>query len=244
MKKHIIVGMLLTLSCIILAQTTIIDTIWTENSLQGAIGYHVENMTYSGGILPEWSTIVIIGDTFGYEGDNNNISGRAYFSFPIQQIPSGYSIDSVSINVYQFTCFGNDDIWIFPIWYNNIYYPCNIYHVDYGLTFEPEDFNPVIYDTVGIISPDSTRGWRVVNITEGYISDMQNNHPYCQLMLKFDILTDYDSMHDFIEFGSSYSWEYALHVLVYYSITNSNEDEYLSIDCLVNVYPNPCKDYI
>ncbi len=224
-------------------EPTIIDTIWTENNLQGAIGYRVQNNTYVGGILHSFNDIHDIGD--GYDPwYHSDVVLRGYLSFPVQQIPSGYSIDSVSINVYQFTCFGNDDIWIFPIWYNNIYYPCNIYHVDYGLTFEPEDFNPVIYDTVGIVSPDSTRGWRVVNITDAYISDMQSNRVYCQLMLKFDILTDYDQMGDYIELGSSYAEEYALYVLVYYSSLNANEDEYLSMDRFVNVYPNPCKDYL
>lgn len=224
-------------------ESTIIDTIWTENTLQGAIGYHVQNETYYGGIIPSLQGTFGIGDSYDQYNDFNDIALRAYISFPIQTIPINYQIDSVYIRVYQADCVANEQFG-FPIWFNNEYYPCNLYHVDYGLTFEPADFDPIIYDTLGAISTDDSIDWKMLNITDAYIADMQNSRTYCQLMLKFPILTDYDQMSDMLIFGSSYAIYHPLHLIISYSSITNNADY---IDILTNnlsIFPNPSRNNI
>jgi hypothetical protein len=48
----------------LLSQPTIVDTVYTENSLQGAIGYFIENGTYHGGILQTGEYYFEVGDSF------------------------------------------------------------------------------------------------------------------------------------------------------------------------------------
>ncbi len=218
---------------------TIIDTIWTENSLQGCIGYHVQNGTYYGGVLLPGTGAFGAGDSFDPYGDFNDICIRTYLSFPIQPIPENYVIDSVSFFAYQWSSMGND-LWGVPIWFDNQYYPCNLYHVDFGLSFEPDDFNPAIYDTIGALSTTETTEWKHINISNAYISDMQSNRPYCQLMIKFPIMTDYDQMIDGLMFTSSYGTSNKVHLIISYSSTNVNDEEVNAPDRLLSVYPNPC----
>lgn len=231
--------MLLTLSCIILAQTTIIDTIWTENSLQGAIGYHVQNGNFYGGIIPSGEGVFFVGDSYDPYSDYNDISMRAYFSFPLQPIPINYSIDSVYIKVYQATSMSNDQFG-FPIWFENQYYPCSLFHVNYGLTFEPDDFNPEVYDSLGAISTNATIEWKMFNITDAYLTDILNSRTYCQLMFKFPILTDYDHCQDNLLFGSSFAVGHPIQVIITYSQYDSNVDDLSTEEIGLSVYPNPC----
>ncbi len=223
-------------------QTTIIDTIWTENSLQGGIGYHVINGTYYGGIIPFNQDISEVGDSWDQYGDGNDICIRSYFSFPIQQTPEGYVIDSVRLLVWQSISVGNDQPG-FPIWYDHQYIPCYLYHVDYGLIFEPVDFDPLIYDTIGIIFSDDQSGWKTLSVTNAYLYDLNYDRPYCQFMFKFPIITDYDNASDAIDFENSYGGIYAIRLVITYTSTSSVDDNVTSNDNnLFNIAPNPFRD--
>ncbi len=223
------------------SQTTIIDTIWTENSLQGGIGYHVQNGTYYGGIVPVNQDVSEVGDSWDPYGDLNDICIRSYFSFPIMQIPEQYTVDNIEIFVYQTSSIGNDQPG-FPNWYNQQYIPCYLYHIDYGLTFEPIDFNPVVFDTVGVIFADAQDGWKTLAVTNAYLCDYNSNRPYLQLMFMFPILTDYDQSTDSITFENSYGGIYAIRLVITYSSTSTDEDETLIDDNEIKMYPNPIHD--
>ena len=222
---------------------TIVGTIYTENTLQGGIGYHVQNGTYYGGILPSGEYFFQVGDGYDPNGDFNDICLRSYVSFPIQPIPTNYLIDSVYIMVFQIMNQGNDQ-WGFPNWYENQYYPCSLFHVNYGMTFEPDDFSPQVYDSLGVISSNDSISWKTLNITSAYLNDMSNNRTYCQLMFKFPILTDFDQMGDFISFYSSYETDCTPHINISYSSTSTNQDEVSVLDNAVYAYPNPCNDFV
>jgi len=182
---------------------TIIDTIYTENSLQAGLFYFVEANSYSGGVLPFYQDILCVGDVYLWDYPTNNICSRHYLSFSIELIPDEYTIENVILRLYQNYCCGDGNDNAYPLFYGN-QISCMIDHVDYGLTFEYSDFNPTIYGTIGAISAELTYGWKELNITNAYLQDMNQSRPYCQVMIYFPILTDYDFQDDLIFFRSSY----------------------------------------
>lgn len=219
---------------------TIVDTIYTENSLQGGISFFPGAGAYLYGIFNPQQDF-LVGDWYDQWYLNEPVSTRAYLSFSIQPVPTNHQIDSVFIMINQYQCYNNDSPGVFPIWNVPPYiFPCNLYHVDYGMTLEPADFEPEIFSLVGGITSDSVNGWKKLNITSAYLQDLNQSRPYYQVMLKFDVLTDYDYSIDGVYFFTSYSY-YPEHLIIYYSSTIATSDEITPSLNFINIYPNPSR---
>jgi len=229
---------------------TIIDTIYTENSLQALVSLRMETNEYHAEVLPEFMCYIYPGD-FNISGwptgePNTNLGFRFYLSFPIQSIPTDYTIESVVFMLYQFYCHGDGGDNHYPLFYG-AHYNLMVDHVDYGNSIEITDYYPVTYGTVGAISTNATYGWKQLNVTNEYIQDLNINRQYCQLMIYFPVISDWDFIADCIFFRSSY---YPIpegypQIVITYQPTNHADDEVslLSIP-RISAFPNPCKDYV
>jgi len=224
---------------------TVIDTVFTENSLQAGLFYFVEAHTYSGGVLPFYQDMLCVGDVYLWDYPTSNVCSRHYLSFSIEQIPDEYTIENVMLKLYQYYCCGDGNDSVYPLFYGN-QLSCMIDHVDYGLTFEYSDFTPTIYNTIGAISSELTYGWKQLDITNAYLQDMNQSRPYCQVMIYFPILTDYDFQDDCIYFKSSYANNSLRppQIVITYRPVNHSSDEAINAIPLVSVYPNPCCDKV
>ena len=222
----------------------ILDTVLTESSLQGVISYYPVIGIYNGGTTAYGDYILYVGDVYDqwYYGYG---SSRAYLSFQVQTIPDNYMIDSVSIYINQHNCVNNLSGGVFPYWDTDppAYYPCNLYHVNYGSTLEPVDFNPEAYGLIGAISTNNLNDWKQLDITDAYQQDLSQNREYCQFMIKFDILSDYDYATDGIEFDSSYTPNIP-HLVIHYSSTTGNYSDNSQSFPFLSINPNPCNDIL
>ncbi len=228
-------------------QTTIIDSVYTEGSLQAVIGYVFETSQYYASILPRSEYELYPGDfrlTEWPMGDNFNAGYRFYLSFEVLPVPVNYSIQSVVFKLYQYFCEGDSYSQTFPLFYGN-HYDCMVNHVNYGNSIEVSDFDPFYYGTVGAISTDNTVGWKTLDITDEYIQDFNQNRPYSQYMIYFPIISDADFQFDNVRFGSLYftDGQGFPQVVITYQNTNSDVDE-ISIHRKDSVFPNPCDNYV
>lgn len=149
----------------------IIDTLYAVNSLQGTIGYHIEANMYMGGVTPNSEEGIYAGDGYDWFTESN-VSERSFLSFATAPIPENYQIGVVEFRLFEQICFGDDESHIFPYWYDGEYYPCLIARVDYGNTLETSDFSPTEVDDIGVISEVDTFGWRMLDITDAYNTDL------------------------------------------------------------------------
>lgn len=229
--------------------TTIIDTVYTENTLQGLVSYRMETSEYHAEILPTFNDYIYPGDFLmnGWQtGEpDTNLGIRFYLSFGTQPIPEDYTIESVVFMLYQFYCCGNGGDNVYPLFYD-MHYNLMIDHVDYGNSIEIADFYPFNYGTVGPISSDFTNGWKQLDITDEYMQDMNLNRQYCQLMIYFTIISDWDYRDDCICFRSSHhiSPEGHPQIVITYQPTNHTDDEVSDFTPWISVYPNPCDNYV
>jgi len=238
-KVMILLSILLNMCILSANPAEIIDTLYVENSLQGGFGYHIEADYFMGGIAPPNTEVYYVGD--GYDQfDFSNVSMRSYLSIPIDSIPNNYHIESATLYLHQRFSTGNGGQNNFPIWYNGSDYPCMVAHVDYGDTLDNTDFYTSVLSDLGIISDNNTIGWHTLDITNAYIADVIANKQYCQLMLYFHILSDYDNNADWVGFDNShthYSGCKPQLVVHYANNTEVNENNYYI--SRVSIYPNP-----
>jgi len=230
-------------------QQTIIDTIYTENSLQATVSYTMETNTYNAYVLSLYDSHINVGDfavTYGVPPSPIfNIGIRFYLSFPIRTIPLGYTIENVKFMLYQLYCHSNEGDHHFPSFYGT-HYNLLVDHVDYGNNIEISDFNPVNYGTIGSISNNETIGWKILSVTSQYLLDVYQNRQYIQFMIYFPIICDWDYCDDCVVFRSSHHGSSIGHpqIVVTYRSTNSISDYVTAHNPLVFLYPNPCRDYV
>lgn len=237
-------------SCLYCAERpTIIDTIYTENSLQALVSLRMETNEYHAEVLPSFNQYIYPGDfpVSGWEtGDpTTNLGFRFYLSFPIQPLPSDYTIENVRIMLFQFYCHGDGGDNNFPSFYG-VHYDLMVDHVNYGNSIDISDFNPLNYGTVGAISTDNTYGWKILDVTDEYIVDLNQNRQYIQLMIYFPIISDWDFCADCVNFRSSHhiSPDGKPQIVITYRSTSSSDDEVAVPYPDVVLYPNPCKNYV
>jgi hypothetical protein len=233
----------------LLSQPTIIDTIYTENSLQASISLRMEYNLYYAEILPVFNQYISPGDFYlsGWiTGEpDTNLGIRYYLSFPIQSIPTDYTIESVVFMLYQFYCHGDGGDDIFPLFYGT-HYNLMTDHVDYGNSIEVTDFDPINYGTIGALSTDASPGWKQLDVTDEYIQDTNINRQYIQFMVYFPVISDWDFIDDCIYFRSSHhiSPDGKPQIVITYQPTNHADDDVSASTPMVSAFPNPCKDYV
>ena len=219
----------------------IIDTVYAIDQLQGSIGYHIEANIYRGGVTPNGEYSLFVGD--GYDMFTySNVSERSYLSFPIEDFDSRYAIDSVSLCLFQRFSIANEMYYMtFPIWDGFGSNPLLVSRLDYGNTLEIADFNPLPRSEIGILSNDGAEGFRQLNITNDYITDWSNGRDKCQLMLYFNILSDYDQLQDEMGFDNMhYPYiENRPKLIIRYVNTTSSDDNHNESITGLSVYPNP-----
>lgn len=194
------------------------------------------------GSPPPMETSNFVGDGYSfYYGCNT--SSRLYCSTQPQAGPPGYSLLSVTFNVFQINCYSNLESQVFPIWYDGVPYYLMLAHVQYELPFHSSSFYPDFVQNIGVISSDNTVGWRTLDVTDAYnatISNSSSYRYYLQLMLYFEILTDWDYMSDAVMIGSP-NHTYASHLVLAYTKDVSNQNDVIvPVPSTLIIFPNPC----
>jgi hypothetical protein len=180
----------------------------------------------------------LVGD--GYDFDFAcNTSSRAYYSIPPFDGHAGYSLESIKFKVFQANCYGNNDSHTFPIWYDFEPYYMMLAHVQFDLPFTGSSFFPDFVQNIGVMSNDSTVGWRELDVTNAYNYAISNGWQHFQLMLFFEIVTDWDYAPDDVLLPNPNYAQYAPHFVATYNKDVSNEDSVSLPNITLNVYPNP-----
>ena len=240
--KILLLIFLLSSSYILVAQETIVDTLYSIPELDGGIGYVIDEDIYRvdnsyGGFY--------VGDTFG------SISGsvefaRGYLCFPLPNIPENYSLNSAILFVYQYFSIGNDIEFanpIFNIGNEEINPPCLIEDIDYGNYLDAGDFNLPALHPADTISYTSEQDWRSLEITEWVLDDLNNDRQYNQTRLRLSLDYDDDHLMDAIGFLSGNTIAEEKPYIVYQYSHNNAIDEDSEVDkisdFIINLYPNP-----
>ena len=188
---------------------------------------------------PPSGTYDLVGDGYSFNYACNT-SSRAYYSIPILDGHAGYSLNSVTFKVYQANCYGNFESHTFPIWHDGEPYFMMLAHVQYDLPFEGSSYFPDSVQNLGVLSDDNTVGWRELDVTNAYKYALGNGWQHLQLMLYFEILTDWDYAQDCVLMLNPNHLQYAPHLIATYAKDVSNSVSIYSPRInSVSVYPNP-----
>jgi len=181
----------------------------------------------------------LVGDGYSFEYSCNT-SQRAYYTIPLLDGHAGYSLNSVTFKVYQANCYGNFESHTFPIWHDGEPYFMMLAHVQYDLPFTGSSYFPDSVQNLGIMSDDNIVGWRELDVTNAYNHAISNGWQNFQLMLYFEILSDWDYATDQVLLPNPNYTQYAPHLIVTYSKDVSIDDNVYSpsINSL-SIYPNP-----
>jgi len=222
----------------------IIDTLYAVDSMSGTIGYHIEQNIYMGGVCPPTENFLYVGDSVDQFTDCN-VSSRSFISFIIESAPVNYHIEQVSLNLYQWICFGNGASWVYPVFYDNPNYPCLIAQVNYESTLEQSDFNSPIITEIGTISNNNICNWKHLDITNAYRNAELSSLQYFQIMVYFNILSDFDYFSDELVFNNAHSayTDKRLNIDIVYKSDVGCVD-YVNNSSDLTIYPNPARNEI
>ena len=244
-KFKVLTVLLLIVFCSLLhSQEIIIDTVYSELSLEACVYYNTLWNVYGGGVMTSTSGAHVVGDwENAFVG--GNCYNRSFFSYPTQEASEGFTLQSAYMYIYQNGFGGNSQAGVWPVWdiNNQQYrYPCNLDHVDYGNTFSYDDFNCLVL-TPNVCEIDSTifQGWRNLDITSSYLADVDSNRQFSQYRFKFPVDTDYDYLYDDLVFFSSYSTSHIPHLVLTYIQNNGIDENELNDKYILYVFPNPVK---
>jgi hypothetical protein len=112
-------------------------------------------------------------------------------------------------------------------------------HVQFDLPFTESSFFPDFVQNIGVMSNDSTVGWRELDVTNAYNYAISNGWQHFQLMLFFEIVTEWDYAPDDVLLPNPNYAQYAPHFVATYNKDVSNEDSVSLPNITLNVYPNP-----
>lgn len=181
----------------------------------------------------------LVGDGYSFEYSCNT-SQRAYYTIPLLDDHVGYLRDSVTFKIFQANCYGNFESNRFPIWYDGEPYFMMLAHVQYDLPFSGSSFFPDFVENIGVLSDNNTVGWRELDVTNAYNHAISNGWQNFQLMLYFEILSDWDYATDQVLLPNPNYTQYAPHLIVTYSKDVSIDDN-VSVPTInsFSIYPNP-----
>lgn len=191
------------------------------------------------GSPPPSGTSNIVGDAYDFDLDCNT-SSRNFYTTNFHAGHPGYNLSSVTFSVRQHTCYGNGGSLIFPMWNDGKPYYLMLAQVQYGVPFSGSSFFPSLTQNIGVLSSDNTVGWRQIDVTNAYRTAVSNGWAYFQMMLYFEILSDWDFMTDSVLLGNPNALSYASHMVFTYEKDVSTHDE-VSIPeaTYLSIYPNP-----
>lgn len=191
------------------------------------------------GSPPPSGTGDYVGDAWDF-GYSCNTSSRAYYSVPIFNAYDDYSLASVVFRVYQWNCYGNYQSHTFPIWFDGDPYYLMLAHVQYEVPFHGSSYYPDFVQNIGVISSDNVVGWRDLDVTDAYNTTLGSSRDYFQLMLYFEIISDWDNMPDEILLINPNSPSLPPSLVVTYMKDVSTEDN-VNVPMVnrLTVYPNP-----
>ncbi|MCK9309381.1 MAG: T9SS type A sorting domain-containing protein [Candidatus Cloacimonetes bacterium] len=242
--------------------STIVDSLYAIPELDGDMAANTSGEAFS---VNTTTYVFEVGD-LGYPYENCAV--RAFISFPLPIIPSGYSLVNATIRLYQFSSGGIEQLE--DSTYVNTFFPhwdvaggdtikCIVSHVDYGISLGLDDWpkgdgdNPYTYNpNVGEITWEGINepgngpnhhgeaGYRYLDITDCVLHDLAIGSIFSQYRIAFQINTDYDNGSDFVAFKSMESNNEHQRPLIYYTLYNpSSASDDLSPEVLVNVTSSP-----
>ena len=235
-----IILMLIVSNSILLAQDTIIDTVYSIAYLDGTIA-HSPGLGYFG--IGANSPNGIAGDYYSaFLWDY--FFNRSFFAFQLPSIQGNYVLNNATLFIYQDWSIGNGVSGVYPLFNMQsgiIEPPCFIEHLDYGYTLDETDFFLSPLHFIGIISDTPDYGWRSLEITEFVLDDIENTRPFTQYRLRLALDTDNDPFEDWLDFrtgDSSYDKPY----IVYELVLQNGVNDYLNINVIdynLRTFPNP-----
>ena len=223
----------------LIAQDTIIDTVYSIPELDGAISYNTQwgtygiDTTYGGHSVGDWWSAISGGIAYG----------RMFLAYPLPDIPENYSLNSATMFVFQHFSVGNNEYWDYPIFNMETYDvepPCLIEHIDYGTYLDPDDFNIPVLHPADTISTTSEQDWRSLEVTDWIIDDIENNRPFAQSRLRLSLDYDSDYMEELIMFLSGNTIEDKSYMIYEYIEDSNVHDDFPDQDQIkFCIYPNP-----
>ena len=253
MRRRIIVLLisLLLIGTIQLSADTIIDSVYADPVLDGYIMFRQSIQSF---MINTWMYGMAAGDlgVSMIEPDPNSRM-RSYISFELPQIPDGYEIDSVYVRLYQYYSMGNDVENLFPIWDvpggDTMF--CIMDHIDYGDELDVSDWTKgdpgdsgTLHTNIGIISDIGEDGYRYFDITPYVFDDYTNGRDKTQYRIRFPIETDWDYLYDQVNFLTSFNDpEHDPLIVIYFKSNSSIDDNTISNEDNILVYPNPFIGY-
>jgi len=238
--------------------STIIDSVYAIPELDGDIAANTSGVAFS---MNTTTYEFIIGDV-GYPYANCTV--RAFISFPLPIIPSGYSLQNATIRLYQHTSRGIEKL--DDSTYVNTYFPhwdvvggdtlkCIVSHVDYGLSLSLDDWakgdegNPYTYNPnvgeitwEGIDEPGNhgEAGYRYLDVTDCVLHDLAIGSIFSQYRIAFQINTDYDYGPDFVSFASMENVFGEYDPIIFYTFYNpSSASDELSPGLVTEIATSP-----
>ena len=238
--------------------STIIDSLYAIPELDGDIAANASGVAFS---MNTTTYEFIVGD-LGYPYENCTV--RAYISFPLPVIPSGYSLQNATIRLYQHTSRGLEQL--DDSTYVNTFFPhwevaggdtikCIVSHIDYGNSLGLDDWakgdenNPCTYNPnvgeitwQGINEPGNhgEAGYRYLDITDCVLHDLAIGNLYSQYRIAFQINTDYDYGPDFVAFNSMENvFEHRRPIMFFTLYNPSSASDDLHPQVLVKVISSP-----
>jgi hypothetical protein len=199
--------------------------------------YIFGNPTLTGGLS-------FIGDGY-YFDEACNTANRLYFSFPISEGHTGYNLSSAQLMAYQWNSSGNSDEHVFPIWGQGESHGLLAAHVNFSHPLTSDTFTPTFCQNMGTLSSNEVVGWRNLDVTGYYLNAKEHqNWDSFQVMLYFDILTDWDNSYDDIAIGNPNYTPTRPRLLLTYQTQSASEDEtQVNQTPKVNIYPNPARTH-
>ena len=264
MKTVFALLLLMLCSLPLFSQTTIIDSVYANTLMDGNIDSRPDG-TVAGVVTS--LTYIDVGDLDNEE--YNLCATRAYFSFPMNQLPAGYQIEQVILRLYQIASCGisidSTIISTFPYWdvAGGDTIKCIVSHIDYGPSLDSEDWakgdlgNPYTYKhNVGTITAAgmsvavnySETGYRTLDVTDCVLQDYVLGRDYSQYRVAFEIDTDNDTYPDLVSFCSANeisTYDYAVPKLFIKMVNPTSIDEGIepaTTSVTGRVQPNPFQD--
>lgn len=229
---------------------TIIDTLYLD--LEDCITSGVwiapfgnpNDTFYIFGNSPPTGGVSLVGDGWSFDYSCNT-SNRLYFSFPMPEGHTGYTIAFAQLMVFQWNSSGNSEEHVFPIWGQGESHGLLAAHVNFIQPLTSVTYTPAFCQNMGVISSDAEIGWKNMDVTTYYknAKEQQNWNSF-QVMLYFDILTDWDNSWDEVTIGDPGYAPTCPRLLLTYQTVSTAEDENQIIQApRLNIYPNPAKTH-
>ncbi len=222
----------------LIAQETIIDTVYSNPDLDGVISYENSTPEYWG--IETNSPILSLGDFYDLFTFSHGYS-RSFLSFTIPSAPENYCLHSAQLFVFQANCTSNNEWFTFPVFDfpdSTVVPDCILEHIVYGNNLTAYAFHTPRIGNQQILSNSADISWRTVDVTEHINNDIYNERYISQYRIQLSLDMDDDPWEDMIVYYPSENEEYKPHIVYTYYSLNSSEDQDIEKTSL-SIFPNP-----